>query len=74
MVRAIEERRYPHAKFWSRLLAASGVAGINVLHDQGFSEYHCPDGSHLDMRDRARFTHELAVALRQRNLNRSRQS
>lgn len=71
MVREIEARRYPRAQFWERLLAESGVAGIDALHERGFGAYACPDGSHLDRRDRARFAHELAAALKQRGVGRS---
>lgn len=68
LVREIEERRYPRAQFWDRLLAESGVAGIHALREPAFGTYVCPDGSHLDQRDRARFARELAAALRQRGV------
>lgn len=71
MVREIEERRYPRTQFWDRLLAESGVAGIDAQRENGFGEHACPDGSHLDVRDRARFARELAAALRQRGIGRS---
>jgi hypothetical protein len=70
MVREIEERRYPRTHFWQRLAAESGVAGIDARHDPGFGAYQCPDGSHLDRRDRERFARELAAALRQRGIGR----
>lgn len=68
MVREIEERRFPRVQFWERLLAESGVEGVDALHGSGFSNYDCPDGSHLDRRDRTRFAHELAAVLRQRGV------
>lgn len=71
LVREIEERRYPRVQFWDRLLAESGVAGIHALREPAFGSYVCPDGSHLDQRDRARFARELAAALRQRGAGRT---
>lgn len=71
LVREIEERRYPRAQFWDRLLAESAVAGIDALREPDFGSYVCPDGSHLDQRDRARFARELAAALRLRGVGRS---
>jgi hypothetical protein len=71
MVQEIEERRYPRAQFWERLVSESGVVGIDASHEPGFGRYACPDGSHLDRLDRARFTRELAAALKQRGVGRS---
>jgi hypothetical protein len=66
LVREIEARRYPRAQFWDRFLHESGAAGIHAAYEPTLREFVCPDGSHLDMRDRARFTEALARALKER--------
>lgn len=66
MVREIEERRYPRDRF-SDLFAASVKSPFLRTSDiPGLREFTCPDGSHLDMRDRTNFTAALAAELRAR--------
>ncbi|MEP7155142.1 MAG: hypothetical protein ABI905_05185 [Betaproteobacteria bacterium] len=63
MVRQIEDRRYPRALFWDKFVALTGVTGIQSSDDEVLSGFNCPDGSHLDMRDRAAFTSRLVQVL-----------
>ena len=66
MVREIEARRYPRALFWDRFLQESGAAGVDAAYEPALQEFVCPDGSHLDVRDRARFTLEPVKVMRDR--------
>lgn len=68
LIREIEMRRYPRVLFWDRLLGETGMPGMHAAYDPALQGFSCPDGSHLDMRDRARFTKALAKALRERGL------
>ncbi|MGZ3236438.1 MAG: hypothetical protein ACXU8A_03590 [Burkholderiaceae bacterium] len=63
MVREIEERRYPVGKFWKPFIEMIGVRSIRSADHELLQNFTCPDGSHLDMRDRARFTLAMTYAL-----------
>lgn len=63
MVREIEKRRYPREQFWSRFINESGVTGVHSAYEPALQNFICPDGSHLDMRDRARFTRKLLCVI-----------
>lgn len=68
LVREIEQRRYPRERFWERFLQEADVTGIHAAIEPGLIEFACPDGSHLDMRDRAAFSLALAAALRRHEI------
>lgn len=68
MVREIEMRRYPRERFWTRFLMEVGAPGIHAAQEGPLGEHACPDGSHLDLRERGPFTRSLAAILRQRGL------
>lgn len=68
LVREIEARRYPRGMFWERFLNEAGVAGIHAAVEPDLTEFACPDGSHLDMRDRAAFSQALSAALRRHGI------
>lgn len=65
MVRAIENRRYPRELFWDRFINESSATGIHSAYEPRLKEFVCPDGSHLDARDQARFTHRLVDVIGQ---------
>lgn len=63
LVWEIDRRRYPRERFWNRL---SDIPNITTIHFQdyaGLQFMELPDGSHIDMRDKARFTGNLADIL-----------
>ena len=66
MVCEIEARRYPRALFWDRFVQESGAAGVHAACEPALQEFACPDWSHLDVRDRARFTLELVKVMKDR--------
>lgn len=62
-VRQIEDHRFPRQAFWDRF--AESLPG-HTLHFEdvpGLRDMVCPDGSHLDYRDREHFTRTLVSAL-----------
>jgi hypothetical protein len=63
-VRELEELTFPRESTWERLVATEGVVGMHFEDHPELSEFDCPDGSHLDAKDVARFTSALARRLR----------
>jgi hypothetical protein len=63
MVREIEERRYPREKFWDPFVKEMRVPAVRSVDDPLLKEFSCPDGSHLDFKDRAKFTMAMTHAL-----------
>lgn len=63
LIREIESRRFPAADY--RIPLEAGLA-TTVISDERYPAlrgFTCPDGSHLDQRDRARYTQQLARVL-----------
>lgn len=56
LVSEIDERRYPRHLYWDRLVAATSAQTLHWQDHPELSGFDCPDGSHLDRRDRVRFT------------------
>jgi hypothetical protein len=59
LVRQIEDRRTPRHDFWDRMARSSSAQTVHFDDVPGLAELQCPDGSHLDRRDRAAFTRIL---------------
>lgn len=53
---------FPH------LVAESGLPGIHSGHEPALRGFDCPDGSHLDVRDRGRYTAALADVMKRQGL------
>lgn len=64
MVREIEERRYPKVQYWDYFVQNIGVPALHSNYTPELSEFICPDGSHLDMRDQSGFTEKLVQVLK----------
>jgi hypothetical protein len=64
LIRAIEDKRYPKDRFWDRLVAESGAPTMRTRDDPVLAAFNCPDGSHIDVRERPRFTAALAAFLK----------
>jgi hypothetical protein len=73
-VKEIDDRLYPRPQFWEPFAASIGTQTLNFEDNPVLSEFICPDGSHLDYRQRASFTDALvnALNLRQKDLTNSR--
>lgn len=63
MIREIDEKRHPRANFLAVFEKETGVSIFNSADDPLLQSFACPDGSHLDFRDRTRFTATLARSL-----------
>lgn len=63
LVREIERRRFPREQFWNRFVALVGAPTLHFEDVPAMRDLVCPDGSHLDYRQRAAFTAALVQAL-----------
>jgi hypothetical protein len=63
LITLLEERRFPRTHFWDELARNVDAPAVHFEDVPVLRTFECPDGSHLDMRDRARFTAALAEAL-----------
>ncbi len=63
MVRQLENQTWPREKYWDNLVANTRAGAIHFEDYPSLSEFDCPDGSHLDMRDAKIFTRSLAEIL-----------
>lgn len=68
LVRENDTRLYPRQEFWAYLEKRFPGRTINAEDDAVMNGLVCPDGSHLDKRDKPRFTLALARELRQRGV------
>ena len=62
-VRLTDDKFFPRALFWDRFTAAVDAQHLNFEDVPQLRALYCPDGSHLDMHMRVRFTHALVEAL-----------
>ena len=62
-VRDIDDRTYPRQTFWDAFAAGDHAESVNFRDVPSLAAFTCPDGSHLDYRDRERFTSALVTAL-----------
>lgn len=60
MIHDIENKQYPQALFWVPLKKALPVTMIHSDQHPTLKAFVCPDGAHLDYRDKARFTAAFA--------------
>jgi hypothetical protein len=66
LVRATDDVVFPRAVFWDRIIPLAGGKGLNFEDEPTLRTFICPDGSHLDVRDKRRFTEALVTALKER--------
>ena len=63
-IRACDEENFPRLRFWNQL-----TADLHAIHFEDvptLRTFTCPDGSHLDERDKPAFTRALATELARR--------
>lgn len=63
-LRQIDDKRFPRKQFWDPLTQIPGVQTLDFEDVPALAAFKCPDGSHLDMRDKAAFTRALLDALK----------
>lgn len=59
LVREIERKRFPRSLFWDYLVKRTSARTIHFEDFPSLNYFVCPDGAHLDYRDRVRFTTAL---------------
>lgn len=59
LVREIERKSYPRSLFWDRFAERVSARTIHFEDFRSLSHFICPDGAHLDYRDRTLFTKAL---------------
>lgn len=62
---AAEQRGYPRAQYWDRLLADTRTPGVHFADYPALARFHCPEWSHLTPADAATFTAALIPILEQ---------
>lgn len=63
LVAAADDRFFPRTVFWDRFAARSSYPAVSYADVPALRDFGLPDGSHLDFRDRPRFTNSLVDAL-----------
>lgn len=59
LVRDYDEQATPRKDFYDRFASTAGGRAHHYADSSLLRHYRCPDGSHLDVRDRAHFTEDL---------------
>lgn len=62
-VRQIDTKLFPRNKFWDLFAAGVGTQTLYYADIPALASFACPDGSHLDFRERAAFTSALVDVL-----------
>jgi hypothetical protein len=63
LVRAINDKQFPRERYWDPFAKIVGGHASHFEDVPAMASLVCPDGSHLDYRDRARYTDALVTAL-----------
>jgi len=58
-----DDKRYPRTSYWDLFTAQIGAPAVNFADIPVLKRFECPDGSHLDYRDRRAFTEALLANL-----------
>jgi len=58
-----DDKRYPRTSYWDLFAAQIGAPAVNFADIPTLKHFECPDGSHLDYRDRRAFTEALLANL-----------
>lgn len=61
LVQMADDKRFPRHLYWDKVVASSTAQTIQWQDHQELSRFNCPDGSHLDERDRAAFTNAFVL-------------
>ena len=60
-----EQKNYPRAVYWDKLLAATGCKGIYYKDYPAIAEFECPESSHLSPQQAIVFTNQFIKILRE---------
>lgn len=67
-VKEAEEERYPRRIYWDVLETRTGAISIHSDDYPTLANFHCPDGSHLDLHSASLFSKALARVLKSKGL------
>lgn len=62
----LDRDNYPRERYWNSLAGATGATTVHFADYPALAELDLPDTSHIDRRDRARFTQSLVEILREK--------
>lgn len=62
---AAEQRGFPRARYWDRLLADTNTPGVHFADYPALARFQCPEWSHLTPRDAATYTRALVPIIEQ---------
>jgi len=62
----LDEQYYPKEQYWDVFAQRTAAATIHFKDYETLASFECPDGSHLDYRDAAVFTRNLAEILKEK--------
>jgi len=62
----LDEQYYPRKQYWNVFAQRTAAATIHFEDYETLASFECPDGSHLDYRDAAVFTRNLAEILKEK--------
>lgn len=63
LVRMTDDRRFPRQVYWQTFIDTVRAPSLHYADVPAMSVLVCPDGSHLDRRDRVAFTRDLVHAM-----------
>ena len=63
-----EDGHFPRTGFWAPMIGERRLTAVHFAEHDTLKDFTCPDGTHLDQRDAARFTAALTEILLQKNL------
>jgi hypothetical protein len=63
LITSMENRRYPKEIFWKKFVSIAKSTTIDFEDVPALTQFPVPDGSHMDFRTRAAFTHALLTAI-----------
>lgn len=63
LVRLADDRRYPRQLYWQSFIDTVHAPSLHYADVPAMSALVCPDGSHLDRRERVAFTRDLVHAM-----------
>lgn len=63
LVRLADDRRFPRQTYWQSFIDTVRTPSLHYADVPSMRALVCPDGSHLDLRDRVAFTRDLVHAM-----------
>jgi hypothetical protein len=65
-IREVDEKNFPRKQYWDMLASTTHGLTINFADYLELSHFICPEGGHMDLRDRAAYTRSLARIIQEK--------